>query len=206
MIVTEMAAVSKDRCKIYIDQEFAFVLYKGELRLYNIAEGMEIDENIYREIMQKVLPKRAKLRAMNLLQKRQYTEKQLSDKLKEGGYPQEIIDDAITYVKSFHYLDDLQYAVDYITYHEATKSQRRITCELMLKGISADIIKKAFVQWQELGGFQDELKMIRELLEKKHYRPDCEIKEKQKFYALLLRKGFSMENVNKVLDGLDSFA
>ena len=206
MIVTGLTEVSKSRYKVYIDHEFAFVLYKGELRSYKLAEGQEIDESSYEEIMRTILPKRAKLRAMNLLQKRQYTEKQLMDKLKEGFYPEEVINEAVCYVKSFRYLDDLQFAVDYITYHEASKSGRRITCDLLQKGIAGETIKKAFEEWQALGGSQDEMEMIRKLLEKKHYRHDCEPKEKHRIYAFLLRKGFSMENVNKVLGGFDSFA
>ena len=92
MVVTQISEVSKSRCKVYIDQEFAFVLYKGELRLYKLAEGKEIAQKTYDELMNIVLPKRAKLRAMNLLQKRSYTEKQLRDKLKEGFYPEKIMD------------------------------------------------------------------------------------------------------------------
>jgi len=199
MIVTELLELSSNRYKVYIDQEFAFVLYKGELRLYQISEGQEISDSSYSEILHQVLPKRAKLRAMNLLQKRRYTERQLEDKLREGFYPEEIIAEAVAYVKSFHYLDDLGFAVDYITYHEATKSKRRIQGDLIQKGISAEVIKAAFEEWSRLGGAQDEQEMIRELLRKKHYDPACDMKEKSRICAFLLRKGFSVDNVNRVL-------
>ena len=206
MIVTELAVFSQDRYKVFIDQEFAFVLYKGELRQYNLSAGQALSEKDYEEIIHTVLPKRAKLRAMNLLQKKRYTEKQLKDKLKEGLYPQEIIEEAIAYVKSFRYLDDLQFAVDYITYHETSKSERIMMGDLLQKGIDREVITQAFAAWRALGGSQNEQEMIREILKKKHYSFDCEAKEKQKIYAFLLRKGFSVENVNKVLGGLDSFA
>ena len=39
MLVTQVTELSKSRSKVYIDQEFAFVLYKGELRLYHIKES-----------------------------------------------------------------------------------------------------------------------------------------------------------------------
>ena len=95
MIVTDIVEMDKKRSKIYINGEFAFVIYKGELRDYSIKEGQELSESNYQEILDVVLPKRCKLRAMNLLQKKDYTEKQLRDKLSEGLYPREIIDDAI---------------------------------------------------------------------------------------------------------------
>ena len=114
MTVTRIEELSRSRCKIYLEDSFAFVLYKGELRLYGVREQEELSEESYREIMQEVLPKRATLRCMNLLQSRPYTESKLRSKLKEGGYPQESVDSALAYVKSYHYVDDLQFAKDYI--------------------------------------------------------------------------------------------
>ena len=204
-IVTDVAGLSGGRYKVYIDQEFAFVLYKSELRQYGISADHEISDEHYDEIIHRVLPKRAKLRAMALLQKRCYTEKQLTDKLKEGLYSKAVIEEALSYVKSFGYVDDLQFAVDYITYHEEARSGRRIICDLQQKGIDENVIRQAFDKWKELGGCQNEQEMIRAVLEKKNYNSDCSLKERQKIYAFLLRKGFSIENVNKVLGRMDSF-
>ena len=117
MIVTALEELSASRSKVYIDGELAFVLYKGELRSYHLSVGEEIAQKDYNEIMEEVLPKRAKLRAMNLLTKREYTEKQLRDKLRAGFYPQRIIEEALAYVAGFHYTDDLRYACDYLTGH-----------------------------------------------------------------------------------------
>ena len=114
MTVTKITEISKSKLKITIDEEFAFVLYKGELHHYRLQEGEEISDEVYSEIMEEILPKRAKLRAMNLLKARAYTVKQLTDKLREGGYPESIIEDAISYVISYGYLNDRFYAADYI--------------------------------------------------------------------------------------------
>ncbi|MBQ6695465.1 MAG: regulatory protein RecX [Lachnospiraceae bacterium] len=199
MIVTQITELTKSRSKVYIDQEFAFVLYKGELRLYHVAEGKEITQKDYEEITKVVLPKRAKLRAMNLLQKRAYTEKQLADKLKEGGYPEEIAEIAMEYVKSFRYIDDLQYAMDYLNCYAERKSIKKIEMDLMQKGISRAIWKQALVAWEEEGGGQDEMTMIKELLQKKHYSSDMDVKEKRKIYGFLLRKGYSAEAVMEAM-------
>ncbi len=199
MIVTQIIELSKNRSKVYIDQEFAFVLYKGELRLYHLTEGSVIKEEDYLEITQTVLPKRAKLRAMNLLQKRTYTEKQLRDKLKEGFYPEEILEEAISYVKSFHYVDDEQYALDYLTYNEERKSLRQIEQELYQKGISKELWSKTLSLWEGNGGKQDESEMISALLEKKHYHAECDLKTKQKIYGFLLRKGFTSEAISRAM-------
>lgn len=204
MLVTQITELSKSRSKVYIDQEFAFVLYKGELRLYHIKEGEPLKEDDYRTIMEEVLPKRAKLRAMNLLQGREYTTSQLRTKLQQGFYPPKIIEQAIDYVAGFHYIDDLRYAVDYITYHEDSRSRRRIEQDLQGKGILATTIEEAWQVWRENGGKQDEQAMIRELLYKKHYDTEGETdwKERQKIYAFLARKGFSAEAIRKAIGGM----
>ena len=154
--------------------------------------------------MGEVLPKRAKLRAMNLLQGREYTTSQLRTKLQQGFYPPKIIEQAIDYVAGFHYIDALRYAVDYITYHEDSRSRRRIEQDLQGKGILAATIEEAWQVWRENGGKQDEQAMIRELLHKKHYDTEGETdwKERQKIYAFLARKGFSAEVIRKVIGGM----
>ena len=204
MQVTQIVELSRSRSKVYIDQEFAFVLYKGELRLYHVREGEALSEEDYHTIMQELLPKRAKLRAMNLLKSREYTTAQLRTKLKQGFYPESVIEEALGYVESFHYTDDLRYAFDFITYNENKKSRKRIELDLQNKGIGGDIIEQAWKQWQDMGGVQDEQAMIAQLLEKKSYNPaQADYREQQKIFAYLMRKGFSGEQVRKAMDTRD---
>lgn len=201
MRVTQIVELSKSRSKVYIEQEFAFVLYKGELRLYHVREGEEISREAYHTIMTEVLPKRAKLRAMNLLQSREYTTFQLRSKLKQGFYPETVIEEALEYVASFHYTDDLRYALDYITYQEDKRSRMRIEQDLQSKGVPREIIERAWAEWQEQGGAQNETAMIEELLRKKHYNTkSADRKEQQKIYAFLMRKGFSGEQIRKAMN------
>ena len=167
MKVTQIEEISKSRARVYIDEEFAFVLYKGELRSFHIRADEEVSEEDYRNIMEEVLPRRAKLRAMNLLKSREYTVKQLHDKLKDGGYPEEITEQALDYVESFHYTDDLRYATGFIRNHEGNRSRRRIEQDLLGKGIDRTVLEQAWATWEEEGGCQDEGAMIQALLEKK---------------------------------------
>lgn len=73
MLVTEIAEITKSKVKICIDYQISFALYKGELRKYGIKKEEELSEEIYNMILKEVLPKRAKLRCMNLLKSRDYT-------------------------------------------------------------------------------------------------------------------------------------
>ncbi len=205
MRVTKLEELSKSRSKVFIEQEFAFVLYKGELRSYHICEGQEIAQEDYDEIVGKILPKRAKLRAMNLLKSREYTTKQLHDKLKEGCYPEDIIAQALDYVAGYHYTDDLRYAETYISDHEEARSRRRIEHDLLDRGIDKVTLEKAWQLWEQKGGVQDEKAMIRRLLDKRHYDPGtADRKEQQKTHGFLMRKGFSQDAIRRALRA-DSF-
>ena len=46
MIVTAIEQTAKNKYRIYIEEEFAFVLYKGELSRFHIHEGGEISESV----------------------------------------------------------------------------------------------------------------------------------------------------------------
>lgn len=201
-IVTKIEELDKKRSKIYINDEFAFVLYKGEVVQYNLESENVVDDIVYYEIFQKVLPKRAKKRCLNLLQKRPYTEYKLREKLEEGFYPKEVIEEAVDYVKSFHYIDDYDYACQYIFYHKESESRKKIEEKLILKGIGKENLNRAFADIYEDENEQQELeiKQAKRLLEKKKYDAQAlDWKEKQKIYAFLARKGISTSVIKKVM-------
>lgn len=200
MTVTQLTGISKSRYRVYLDGQFAFILYKGEIRQFHIKEGQELSEESYQHIITQILPRRAKLRSMNLLQSKDYTRKQLEDKLRQGEYPQECIEEAVAYMESYGYVDDERYARDYIEYHIQSRSRNRIEMDLIRKGISKEIIQKAFGALEELGVEQDEMKLIIELLRKKKYSADTATKqEQQKMYGFLYRKGFHSDVISRAL-------
>lgn len=200
MIVTQLSEISRGRYRVYVENEIAFVLYRGELKRLSIREGEEISEESLREIQENILPKRAKKRAMNLLQRRDYTAAGLREKLRNGDYPEACIEEAITYVESYGYIDDLRYARDFILYHLDKKSRTRIEQDLLRKGIDRKLTQQVFAELEEEGTSQDEETMIRALLEKKKYDAKmATIQEKQRMYAFLYRRGFHPEVVNRAL-------
>ena len=201
MIVTDVTEHGKSKYKIYVDHEFAFVLYKGELHKYSIQKDHEISPEIYRELTEQILPKRAKLRAMNLLTKRPYTEQQLRQKLQEGLYGQRYIDIALEYVSSFGYIDDEAYARDYITYHAVTDSYKNIERKLMQKGIDAKIVHRIFAEVSAGDPKDYEREQIRTLFMKKYKGiiPGNPA-EKSKMLNFFLRKGYSVSKVRAALE------
>ena len=201
MIVTDIVELSKSRSKVYLDGEFAFVLYKGELRLYKLRKNEEVSDKIVEEILHTLLPKRAKKRSLMLLQKKDYTEMELRRKLQECEYPQSAVDEAIDYVKSFRYIDDERYCRAYINCYSSKWSKQQITTKLMAKGIDKRLTHTVYDELLQDGELNcNEEELIRDILRKKHYDPNVsDAKKRQKLYQHLLYKGFSMEQIKHVL-------
>ena len=203
LLVTEVIPREKGRTSIRFDNGMEVLLYKGEVRKLGLQEQTVISREKYDEIIYEILGTRAKKRAMFLLERMDRTEHQLRDKLMQNGYPAVCVDLAIDYVKKYHYIDDLRYATNYISYQQKRKSRQKLKIDLLTKGIDKNVIEQALDEAFD----SDEQIKIHQLLEKKHYDPkECDRKEKQKTYQYLMRRGFKgsdILHVMKIWDGYE---
>lgn len=198
MQVTKVESVTKTKFRVEIDEEFAFVLYKGELKHFGIAEEAEITGEVYEKIYNEVVLKRAKLRALHLLTDMARTEKELKEKLRLNQYPEDIIETAMDYVRSFGYLNDDKYAESYIESRKSSKSKKEICAALLKKGVSLEQIDLAFEVCYEKEG---ESEAIRRLIVKRRIDiTQADEGEIYKLYGYLARKGFHYEEVRKVIE------
>lgn len=201
MIVTGIEEQTKTKFKVYLDGTFAFVLYKDELKRFGIKQGEDLAQENYEKIQNEVLLKRAKKRAMHLLEDMDRTESALREKLKAGQYPENAISGAIEYVRSFGYLDDARYAEKFVMSRKDTKSKREIKALLSQKGVSDDLICLAFEQCYSE---DSEEEAIRRILRKKKVDPErMEEQEYQKILGYLARKGFRYEVIRHVISDYD---
>ncbi len=141
--------------------------------------------------------KQAKCKALSLLNYMDRTEAQLRQKLKEKDFSEEIINEAVDYVKSFGYINDASYAERYVLNKQKSKSKREIQAALFQKGVSKEHIDLALEKCYEK---EDEMAAIQRLCEKKHFSVENSTDvEKKKMYDYLMRKGFSREDVHRAL-------
>lgn len=198
MTVTEIKAITKTRFQVYLDGQFAFVLYKGELFRYHLEAGAELTEEDYQEIRESIVLKRAKLRAMHLLTDMDRTEYQLRNKLLTGGYPEDIIDMAMDYVKSFGYINDREYARRFVENKKNKKSKREMYALLSGRGLETSLIEEVM---DEYCGIEDAETAIQNILRKKNFDIESSTeKERQRIYALLARKGFRYEDICRAME------
>lgn len=197
MVVTNIESITKTKYRVFIDDEFAFVLYKGELFKYQIRKDEEVSEETITRIKNEVLIKRAKLRAMHLLNAMPRTEQQLREKLAQNEYPEDVIDAAVSYVKSFGYINDEAYVRNFIISKRNSKSKREIVMLLGQKGLRGEMVDNIV---EEMYAEESELSTIKEIMRKKRWNPsEMEEKEKQKMFGYLMRKGFSYEEIRRAI-------
>lgn len=196
MLVQEITKLPAKKVKVTFADAEPMVLYQGEARKYHIMEGEELSDEVYQDIYYNVLGKRAKKRAMHLLEKMDRTESNLKDKLRQNGYPEELIDDAIAYVKKYHYIDDLRYAKNYIRCHQEQKSAGKLKMELMRKGVAKELIVQALEEEFQV----DEKENIYRILQKKGYFSEEKLPaEQRRIYQYLLRRGYRSSDILSVM-------
>lgn len=147
---------------------------------------------------------KGKKRALRLLERKDYSRKELTDRLYKDGYEDNVIEQIIDYVDSFHYLDDSRVAGSFIRGRKGYKSKKEIEYLLKQKGISEEEIDSAMEEnyKNEEGIAQEEVAIQRQL--KKYHLDEEQIQElsyeeKQKIAAKLYRKGFQSDKIRKLL-------
>lgn len=196
MIVTEIISGTKGRETVCLDSGLSFPIYKKEAAQFHIEEGAVLSEEEWQRLRAEVLDQRAAKRALYLLERMDRTEHQLREKLRDNGYPEEVVDSAVAYVASYHYIDDFRYACAYIHCRQERESRHQIKARLLRRGISERILNEAFEEEYRA----DELPMIEHFLEKKHYDPStADYKEKKRLYSSLMRRGFRAEKIREAM-------
>lgn len=138
--------------------------------------------------------------SVNLLSKLPRTEKQLREKLFKREYEDLIIDDVISELKELNYINDMEYAVNYLNSRLEKDGPHKIKAQLYNKGISKAIIEEVLSDWNR----EDEFKTAYESAVKKTAVIGRSIKAKGKLARFLQGRGFSYEIVQRVVSEIYS--
>lgn len=195
MVVLEIVEASKGRYRLHLDSGDDIVLYKGEVRKWNIQKDSEISEELYDAIVEEVLRPRCRKRALHLLEKQERTAHQLLQKLREGGYSEALAKDAVAYCEGYGYINDQSYAERYVRTYQGAKTNMQIRNALYQKGIKGELVELALQERE-----YEETDMIKRLLQKRGYQPEqADRKEQQKTYQYLMRRGFSSSDIRSAM-------
>ena len=197
MKIKKITDIGNARQKVFLEDGTSFILYKKEIEQWELVPGGECSEEDFAQIKENILLKRAKKRGLYLLEKYSRSESNLTDKLREGGYPEDVIWQAIAYIKSFGYLDDQILARNIVESRRTQKSFREIVATLISKGIEQETIDQTMEKYYN-EEYEEEAIMY--LMNKKRIELESITwNEKNKFFHYLARKGFSYDSIQRLM-------
>lgn len=175
--------------KIYIHRDII-----GEC---GIGKGMEISEEDADRLIYKNDLRRARERALYLMESRDHSYSELFDKL-EQNYPEDICFEVCGRLAEIGVINDRRYAEKLCRQLFEVKKlgKFRVKQEMRLKGIPGDIIEETLEEFAEE---DDSFARLEELVEKKYERYLVDRKGVNKVKNALARKGYSYGEINEVL-------
>lgn len=179
--------------------------YGSELKAVGIDPKMPtpavLDEGTG-EALFALLLKRAKKRAMHLLEVKGRTSRELYDRLIRDEYGAETASAALAYVTSFGYVNDREYIRSFILGRSARKSKKELVYILRQKGLDKELIEEVA---DEILGDASQQDTIMRILEKKGYGQTAgDSVKRQKIMAYLARKGFGYDEIRRACDSMDA--
>ena len=145
-----------------------------------------------------MLTKRAKHRAMYLLLGQMRTKKELEDKLRKDGYPERAIEEAVSYVESFHYIDDRAYVEQYLAGSGAKKGKKEVLYALAQKGVDRELVESVLEEQEDA---RDEYELAKSAAFAKLGTPHrLDEKEYRRAAGFLMRKGFGSSEIRRALE------
>lgn len=201
--ITQIAVQEKrkNRCSIFLDDEFAFGLDQEVVLQFGLKKGDQLSEQQIQDILFSEERKRAKDRALRFLSYRDRSEKEIRTKLKQVGYDENIIEWVVGELKRLKFLDDQRFAQSFAQTQMITRpvGEYFLKRELKQKGLDEELIEQTVAKTYEE---KDQVSVALELAQqrKKRYQNVDELKAKKRVSDFLLRRGFSWDVVAEVME------
>ncbi len=195
MVITRVSYIRKSLVLLYIDGEEALKVDKETFTLSPYKEGSYIDDEGLYELVKTSEKRRAREKALYLLERKNYSKKELIRKLKLDSSDETAIEIAER-MEEVGLINDKTYAELCVRDMSNIKKygKQRIKTELFRKGFEKEVIEEVL-----LGYESDESENIAYFLERKYPNWDTDEKVKRRAIAALQRKGYSWDEIKKVL-------
>lgn len=196
MTITAIKPQKKGLSALYIDGEFALKLDTETLLAHRVDVGSEIDDDELKELIESSDIKRAKNKAMWLVSYRDYSKRELIEKVKKDS-SLSAATLAVERLEELSLVNDERYATRYASDLIKLKrySKSGAIRKLIEKGIDKDLAQDA-VDSVEC----DTDENIRSIIDKKYAKNLFDEKGKRRCVNGLLRLGYSYHDIKSVLN------
>ena len=201
MLITEISKFKGSTMCVVLDDDLKHYFHSSIISEYHLKEGMNIPEDAIEEIAEANEYRKARERALYLLDGRDYSFRELYDKL-TANYSEEISLRVCRYLAEMKLINDRRYAE--LRARELFEIKRvgifKAKMELRRRGISDEIIAEVIEPYSDE---EDSFARLEVLVEKKYERYLTSEKGVNKVKSALLRQGYSYDEIKAVLDLYD---
>ena len=190
-----MEKVKGSRYRVDIDGIYWYILDIELIAANGIRVGLTCDEAFLDDVREQAERRKARERALYLLEVRDHTRKELVEKLKRSVSP-EIAEETADKMEDYGFLDDRKYAERYaaVLLLQKKLGRRAALYQMQQKGIDREAAEEAL---DAVGA--DPLEQLRELVERRYARYLTDEKGVQKVTNALARLGHSYSDIRQVL-------
>lgn len=193
----------KNRWSIFINGEFSFGISADDLYHLGLKEGQIIEKKELKYIEDTILYTKGKDKALHLLSYRSRTEKEIRQRLYQEFYPKRVIDRIVDFLYKYSFLDDKVFAEQFVKSKMQGKpmGKKMLVYQLEQKGVSKDIAEIVIAK-QDINEVEAAYQLIKKRVNIMNIT-EFTLKEKQRVYNYLQRRGFSYDSIYQVLDKLE---
>ncbi len=195
MKITSIQKYKGNTFAVELDEGKSVYLNGDIIFEYRLGEGVELSDELFEEILFASDLRRARERALYLLEVRDHSLKELYAKLRRN-YPDEVCRKICAEMKKAGLVDDRRYAERLA--EEFVKIKRwgkyRAAFEMQRRGIKKELVEELLEPYEE-----DSIERLKELVESKYARYLVDQKGFLKVKNALARQGYAYGDINEVL-------
>ncbi len=197
MSVLTLRPGRENKVHLLLDGDYAMTVDRDFVAFTGLYENMELDDEALTSLQREVNARRAFNKASDLLSRRDHSEKELREKLRQKGFS-EGADEAIERLRGYGYVDDARFAARYAAELQRVKhyGKKRIEQELFRKGVDRAVIAETL---EEMTFDADDLVS---LIERKYAGRLGTEKGVSQTVAALQRRGYGYREIKDALEQL----
>lgn len=184
--------------QLFLDGEAAVKLDAQVFLQSGLKPGDQVSDQELFELIQVSDARRAQEKALYLLEYRNYSKRELTEKIARTAASREAAQAAAGRMEELGLIDDRRFGEDYAKELFSRKGYgaRRVAQELRRKGLDQELVQELV---EKYGGPEQSEKNIRRVLEKKYPGWQEDEKVRRRAFAALQRLGYSYQEVREAM-------
>ncbi len=193
----EIQKKDKNRCSVFINEEFAFGMDLDCVIKYDIQKGNRYTNEEYDNLLQKLQYEKAKFAALRYINYSPRSIKETTDKLRTLQFEESVIEKTIDFLLSYDYLNDLEYAKVFIRTRIEGKryGRNKVSYDLIMRGVGKEISGPILEQYQD-AEYEGATYLYNKRTKGKKLKDH---KERAKITRYLQGRGYSYETIKDVI-------